>query len=101
MDKLQGNWGFHCGDCQRENVLEEIRRSKIRKSVSCFGLRACLQAVLAVLKNNHFINEHLVIKLPRKKILLKNIVNLPIVLRVKSSTCAERASKSDYTLICL
>ena len=97
MDKLQGNWGFHCGDCQRENVLEEIRRNKIRKSVSCFGLRACLQAILAVLKNNHFINEHLVIKLPRKK----NIVNLYIVLRVKSSTCADRASKSDYTLICL
>lgn len=67
MDKLQGHWGFHCGDCQRENVLEEIRRNKIRKSVSCFGLRACLQAILAVLKNNHFLNEHLVIKLPRKK----------------------------------
>ena len=67
MDKLQGHWGFHCGDCQRENMLEEIRRNKIRKSVSCFGLRACLQAILAVLKNNHFLNEHLVIKLPRKK----------------------------------
>lgn len=69
MDKLQGNWGFHCGGCQRENVLEEIRRNKMRKSVSCFGLRACLQAILAVLKNNHF-TEHLVIKIPRKKILL-------------------------------
>lgn len=31
----------------------------------------------------------------------KNIVYLSIVLRVKSNPCADRASKSDSTLICL
>lgn len=37
MDQLGNSWCFHCGDSQSENISEEMKRSAVRKTISCLG----------------------------------------------------------------